>query len=162
MFTSCTYANKKHIKKGKHVNQQQFVCISKTSKHFSIHKVWRYKSNIFYKLSMPFNNCNSNTVKWSGSGKCHKEVAMEKDGWCLLYSNTFKCLCLSLMDCHSNHNFDQKLFSAQFKGNSVIWWAYLNPGGNDSFSTDTKFKNSLSTDTKFHYYAVLLQTFVFH
>lgn len=152
MFTSCTYANKHIKKKGKNVNQQQYVCISETSKHFSRHMVWHYKCNIFYKLSMPFNNCKSNTVKWSGSGKCHIEVAMEKDGCHLLFSNTFKCLCLSLMDCHSNHNFDQKLFSAQFKGNCVIWQAHLNPGCNDSFSIDTKF----------HYYPVILQTFVFH
>jgi len=56
VFISCIYVNKKH-KRNKTYNQQQFIYISETSKHFSIQEVWHYQSIIFYKLSVPFNNC---------------------------------------------------------------------------------------------------------
>jgi hypothetical protein len=49
---------------------------------------------------MPFNNCNTDVVNWRGLGKYHIQLAMGKNRWWKIYSNTFKCLLLSPVDCH--------------------------------------------------------------
>jgi hypothetical protein len=56
-------------------------------------------SIIFYTQFMPFSNWNTD-VKWRGLGKYHIQLAMGKNRWWKLYSNTFKCLPLSPVDCH--------------------------------------------------------------
>jgi hypothetical protein len=54
-------------------NQQRFIYIFVTSKHFSIQTVSYYESIIFCTLLMPLKDCNSNS-KWRGTEKCHTEL----------------------------------------------------------------------------------------
>ena len=75
---------------------------------------WFYEYIVFYTLSMPLKNCNSNVVKLRGSGKCHTELIWP-------YSSTFKRLPLNLIDRYSKHDFDRKSSSAQFEGNGRIF-----------------------------------------
>jgi hypothetical protein len=49
---------------------------------------------------MPFNNCNTDVVKWRGLGKYHIQLATGKNRRWKIYSNAFQRLSLSLVDCH--------------------------------------------------------------
>ena len=41
-----------------------------------MYNVGCFQSIIFYALSTPIGNCNSDVVKYRGSGKCHTELAV--------------------------------------------------------------------------------------
>jgi hypothetical protein len=75
---------------------------------------------LFYMLSMPYSNCNSDVVKWRASGKCHVEMAVGKTKRWVMYFSTFKLLPLSLIECHSKGDIGRKSFAAEFEGNSKL------------------------------------------
>jgi hypothetical protein len=96
---------------------------------------------IFYTLSMPFSNSNSDVVKWRGSGKYHIELPVgERNRRWWIYTNMFMRLPLSLNDCHSKRDFDRKSFAAQFEGNGAVWWTQLSSGYKDSSCRANNFR----------------------